>query len=115
MKKLLFVSLALAFVLAMFVPQAMAKGEKVEICHVTDYSDVTQNEYTMVVGHWISVSVNALPAHLAHGDFEFNPEAEPGNDIDDGPIIFGLTWSQIAANLGLSLAGADCAGFVIDF
>ena len=110
MKKLLFVCLALVFVLAMFVPQAMAKGEKIEFCHLTDSVDIVQNEWTFVVGHVISVSVNAAPAHEGHCDFEFAPEF----GIDEPSGLGPLTWGEVAENLGLGLGGVECAGFILD-
>jgi hypothetical protein len=109
MKKLLFVCLALVFVLAMFVPQGMAKNEKIEFCHATDFFDVPQNEWTLIVGHVIEVSIKALPAHFAHGDFVY----EDKYHIDE-LAIFGLTWRQVAENNGLDLEGVDCSGFVND-
>jgi hypothetical protein len=36
MKTLLIVCLALTLACAMFVPQVMAKGEKIEICHIIE-------------------------------------------------------------------------------
>lgn len=78
---------------------------KVDICHVTDSIDIG-NGWTLVVGHVINVSENAIDAHLAHGDTLIY------DDIDNGPIIFGLTWRQIAENLGLNTSGADSAAFV---
>ena len=91
---------------------AFAKGAKapakVEICHATDAFDVPTNEFTLIVGHVISVSEKAVDAHLAHGD------SAVINDIDDGPVIFGLTWRQVAENVGLSTAGANCAAFIVD-
>lgn len=92
-------------------PAFAAPAEKVEICHVTDSFDVLSNEWTEVVGHRINVSGNALSAHQAHGDFLYTDD----NDIDFGPVIFGLTWRQIAENNGLKLAGVDCSGFVADY
>lgn len=80
---------------------------KVSICHVTGSVDIEANQWTLVVGHVITVSENAVDAHVAHGD------TLQINDID-GPSIFNLTWRQVAENLGLSTAGADCAGFILD-
>ena len=72
MKKILFVSLALAFVLAMFVPQVMAKGEKKDVCHVLSANDTIPNfwgtEMTIYYGKVINVAASAVDAHLAHGD-----------------------------------------------
>lgn len=98
----------LGFVLS---PLAMAKSDKadkVTLCHATDLWDVPQNEWTVMVGHRITVSANAVDAHLAHGD-SLNV-----NDINAGPIIFGLTWLQIATNLGMNTEGATCAAFILD-
>lgn len=84
------------------------KADKVQICHATDSKDIEANQWTLIVGHVIEVSANAVDAHLAHGD------SSAINDIDDGPVIFGLTWRQVAENLGLNTAGANCAAFVLD-
>lgn len=111
MKKYIAGAIAGVALLANIVPALAAPAEKVEMCHVTDSFDVPQNEWTTVVGHRINVSGNALSAHQAHGDFVYAPT----NDIDYGPVIFGLTWRQIAENLGLNLEGVDCSGFVADF
>jgi len=93
------------------LPVLAGKASKVEICHTTDSLDVLQNEFTTVVGHRINISENALAAHQAHGDLVFTDD----NDIEYGPVIFGLTWRQVANNLGLNLEGVNCAGFVLDF
>ena len=112
MNKLIVISMVL--VLSMVALQASAaKMDKVEVCHVTDFNTLADtNPWTLVVGHWINVSGNSLVAHQAHGDFVYTTD---NNDIDFGPVIFGLTWRQVAINNGLQVAGADCAGFVHDF
>jgi len=119
MKKALAV-LVVGVALLMFVVPAFAGPvSKVTVCHVTDFFDIPQNAYTTVVGHWINVSENALPEHQSHGDFvDKEITGEDGlnvNDIDHGPVIFGLTWRQVATNNGLDLEGVNCAGFVLDF
>jgi hypothetical protein len=110
MNKLLFISLAMLFVSAMFVPQAMTKSHKVEYCHLTDWVDIPQNEWTLAVGHVISVSKNAARSHKSHNDFEFDQVF----GIDEPSIIDPLTWREVAEVLGLDLDGVECAGFVID-
>ena len=77
-------------VLAMFGASAMAAAflvfssasaataapdPKVTLCHI-DQDDVVEGEPTAVV---ISVSGNALDAHLAHGDWEVDLEADPAS------------------------------------
>jgi hypothetical protein len=66
--RLLFVAaLAAALIGAMLLPAtASAKADKVEICHRGD--DGTFKVHT--------VSDNALPAHLAHGDLVVSPDAD---------------------------------------
>ena len=114
MKHLIVVLCVVGFIVALPTSHVAfaKKADKVLICHVTDMFDIPQNEFTLVVGHVIEVSSNALEAHLAHGDI-LNPDPVL-NDIDYGPVIFGLTWRQIAENVGLNTAGADCAGFILD-
>jgi len=90
MKKLLFVSLASAFVLAMFVPQTMAgekvKAEekvKVDVCHIIAANDVIQfGPVELYFGKMNSISENAVDAHLGHGDFT----SFWGGDVAAGPI-----------------------------
>jgi len=81
---------------------------KVSICHATDSFDVPTNGWTQIVGHVITVSENAVDAHLAHGD------STVINSLDDS-CIFGLTWGQVAENNGLDMAGVNCSAFVPDF
>lgn len=84
----------------------------VDVCHATDFNTLADtNPFTQIVGHTVMVSENSLAAHQAHGDFLYTVN----NEIDFGPVIFGLTWRQIATNNGLKLAGVDCSGFVADF
>jgi hypothetical protein len=116
MKRLIVVLCVAAFIIALPMSHsAMAKRDliikKVLICHATDSFDILANEWTQIVGHVIEVSENAVDAHLAHGDALYTEE----NDLDYGPVIFGLTWRQIAENNGLNTAGAaDCSAFVLD-
>ena len=111
MKKTIVISLIIAFAFALSSSLAFAApAPKVEICHITDSVDIPQNEWTLVVGHTIEVSVNSAKGHIPHGDFLFTCM----NDIDYGPVIFGLTWRQIAENWNLKLSSVDCAGFVHD-
>ena len=110
MNKLLFICIALAFVCAMFVPQTIAKDRKVEFCHLTDWVDIPQNEWTLAVGHVISVSKNAARAHESHNEFEF----DPAFGIDEPSGLGPLTWREVAEIWGLDLDGVECAGFVFD-
>lgn len=113
-KKLIAGAMAGAALLAMAAPLMAEKPpevSKVEICHITDSWDIpAPNPFTTAIGQRISVSVNALPAHQAHGDFVYAPLFE----IDNDPIIFGLTWRQVAENNGLDTTDAECAGFIPD-
>ena len=85
-----------------------AKKVKVDICHVTDSVVVNLAGVSLVVGHVINVSENAVAAHLAHGDILAI------NDIDSaGPFNPNQTWRDIADIWGLSTAGANCAGFLV--
>lgn len=113
MKKLIAGAVAGAALFANVIPALAAPMPKVELCHTTDSFDVLANEWTLVVGHRVNVSENALLAHQAHGDFV--SVAGDNNDIGFGPVLGPLTWGQVATNLGLSLAGVECAGFVLDF
>jgi hypothetical protein len=110
MKKLLFISLAMLFVSAMFIPQAMTKSHKVEYCHLTDWVKIPQNEWTLAVGHVISMSKNAARSHKSHNDFEYNPVF----GIDEPSGIGPLTWREVAEVWGLDLDGVECAGFLVD-
>ncbi len=117
-KKLIAGAVAGAALLIMAAPLMAAKLPKVEICHVIDSFDIpAPNPWTTVVGRWINVNENSLPGHLGHGDFLWTDGIEGTgvkNDIDYGPVIFGLTWRQIAENNGLDTTDAECAGFVLD-
>jgi hypothetical protein len=114
MKRLIAVLCVVAFVVALPLSHVAAAGKgkgpapKVDICHATDAFDVPQNEFTVIVGHVITVSENAVDAHLAHGD------SLVINDIEDDSGIFGLTWRQVAENVGLSTAGANCGALIVD-
>ena len=85
-------------VLAMFGASAMAAAflifssataataappSKVTICHI-DQDDVVEGEPTSVV---ISVSENALDAHLAHGDWVIDPTLDPGSVDCAAPVV----------------------------
>jgi len=109
MKRLIVVLLVAAFIIALPMSHSAsaAKKAKVDICHATDSFVVPSNGVTLIVGHVINVSESAVDAHLAHGD------SLVINDIDDGPVIYGLTWRQVAENVGLSTAGANCAAFLV--
>ena len=61
-----------------------APDPKVTICHI-DQDDVVEGESTSVV---ISVSGNALDAHLAHGDWEVDLELDPASaDCAVPPVV----------------------------
>ena len=78
------------------------KLAKVDICHATD-SAALQSGGTLIVGHVINVSENAVDAHLAHGD------SLEINDIDDEGPWAGHSWRELAEWYGLNTAGANCA------
>lgn len=62
LKNISFVLGGLVFTLGLFLSISTVKaGEKVTICHLTQSQT---NKYV-----WITISVNALDAHLAKGDF----------------------------------------------
>ena len=60
-----------------------APDPKVTICHI-DQDDVVEGEPTAVV---ISVSGNALDAHLAHGDWVIDPTLDPGSADCAIPVV----------------------------
>jgi hypothetical protein len=71
MRRILLILAASALlVLALAVPAFSEPDEKVTICHNTDNNP-----------HEITVSENAVPAHLKHGDIL---GACPDDDNDDG-------------------------------
>lgn len=77
---------------------------KVDICHATDSADLPDGG-TLIVGHVINVSENAVDAHLNHGD------SLSFSGLDDlGPG--GLPWGEVAESYGLNLAGANCAALL---
>ena len=90
-----------------FAGKTEGKPVKVDICHVTDSVVVNDAGVSLVVGHVINVSENAVDAHVAHGDILAI------NGLDDGPGgWFGdMTWAEIAEVWELNMAGANCAGF----
>ena len=50
---------------------AFARQHKVTICHITDQEETVDpvlGPGVIVTGHEITISENALDAHLAHGD-----------------------------------------------
>jgi hypothetical protein len=65
MMRALLVLLAPVIVMIAFAASALGAGHagKVDVCHWADHKYVE-----------ISISVNALPAHLAHGDVEVDVE-----------------------------------------
>ena len=71
MKKLLQIGVAVIIASAMFVSQTTAaKNDKVDICHVISANDVILflGVLNLHFGKVISISGNAVDAHLAHGD-----------------------------------------------
>ncbi len=85
------------------------KPVKVDVLHRTDSAVVNAAGVSLIVGHMISVSENAVAAHLAHGD---SLGAAPLDDAIGG--WFGaMTWRQVADIWGLSTAGATHASFVL--
>lgn len=89
-----------------FAGKPEGKPVKVDICHVTDSVVVNAAGVSLVVGHVINVSENAVDAHVAHGDILAI------NDIDSaGPFNPLQSWRDIAVIWNLNTAGANCAGF----
>jgi hypothetical protein len=112
MKRLIILLCVLVFIVALPLSHAIAgKGPapKVDICHATDSAVVNDAGVSLVVGHVINVSENAVAAHLAHGD------TLAISGLDDGPGgWFGdMTWGEIADVWGLNTTKANCAGFVL--
>jgi hypothetical protein len=74
MKNLLYVSMAFAFASAMVGAQAkpvLDNNVKVDVCHIIAANDVIPfgpEPVMLYFGKVISVSENAVDAHLAHGD-----------------------------------------------
>lgn len=60
MKKLIIASAVAAVMLASALPVFAGPAPKVDICHVPPGNPAN--------AHTITVSENAIPAHLAHGD-----------------------------------------------
>ncbi len=103
MKKLLFVSLAMVFVFAMFIPQATAvQEEKVAVCHVIAANVVISfGPVKLYFGKEIQVAESALEAHLAHGDFDSFWGANTEPDSSTGPI-------NAFREAGAKLPAANC-------
>ena len=101
MKRLLILLCVVGFLTALPLSHvAVAKKPKpvkVEICHATDSVELPGIGF--ITGHVISVSENALDAHLAHGD------AELYFPIDE--------FSIFVEQLGLNTVGADCFGVIL--
>ena len=55
-----------------------AKPAKVKLCHITNVEYDVDDNVVLEEGHVIHVSVNAEPAHRAHGDYGGNPDI-PGD------------------------------------
>ncbi len=113
MKRLIILLCVVAFLVALPMSHmAFAKKAKVkvDICHATDFKVGlgADGNVTLIVGHVINVSENAVAAHLAHGD------STVINDIDSGPVYKNLTWRQVADNLGLDTTDANCAAYLVD-
>jgi hypothetical protein len=107
MKKLLFATLILVFILALFVPQIMAKSKKpkkekpikVEICHIIETNDVIPiiAGNTLYFGKVIEVSEETLITHLKRGDYS---EFWAGEEAA-GPI-------NLFREAGANLPAANC-------
>ena len=92
----------------MFSHEAFAKKKakkspvKVDICHATA-STPLESGGTLIIGHVITVSENAVPAHLAHGD------STDFGGLDDEGAWAGHTWGELAEWYGLDLTDTNCA------
>ena len=110
MKRLIVVLCVVSVLVALsFSHEAMAKKGgvpakpvKVAICHATDGSPLMSGG-TLIVGHVINVSENAVPAHLAHGD------SATFSALDDPGPWAGHTWGELAEWYELDLEGVNCA------
>ncbi len=102
MRRLVVLAIAVAMLMTVAVGIATAtppdKVAKVEVCHVTGASDITNGGLnparTFAWGIIIEVSAKAVEAHLAHGDrVPFYTEAnEPGwSALHGAAIRDGLT------------------------
>ncbi|MHC4500605.1 MAG: hypothetical protein ACYS21_16020 [Planctomycetota bacterium] len=112
MKRLLIVLCVVGFLATLSLSHSVLakppedKPAKVLVCHVTDSVVVNAADVSLVVGHVINVSENAVDAHVAHGDILAI------NDIDSaGPFSPLQSWRDIAVIWNLNTAGANCAGF----
>ena len=108
MKRLIVVLCVVGFIVALpmshlaFAGKPEGKPVKVDICHATD-SAAMMSGGTLIIGHVINVSENAVDAHLAHGD------SLEINDIDDEGPWAGHSWRELAEWYELNTAGANCA------
>ena len=93
--------LGVTAVVMLLASVAMAKQEKVDVCHVPPDNPAN--------AHTINVSPNAVPDHLAHGD----TLAIAGLDEGPGGWFGDMTWADIADVWELNMAGADCGAFVL--
>lgn len=76
MKRLLYAVLILAMLMSVFAVTAYAAKDKVDVCHVRGNG---------MVG-LITIALNALPAHLAHGDFLPNEAGECNVEPPGSPV-----------------------------
>ena len=85
MKKKLALAVGVAFIVGMtYGALSLRAGEKAKVCHVTGNGRA----------HVIEISVNAVPAHIAHGDSVLDDDttlehgdpcdANSGSDSDSG-------------------------------
>jgi hypothetical protein len=101
MKKLICIAAALPFVIAGFAPNAMARGDKEEVCHILAANDIVYNFVNsgndLHFGQVRNISSKAVNAHVAHGDATlfFEPPSSTG------PI-------NVFREAGVKLPAADC-------
>lgn len=93
MKRFFIILLVVVFIAAIPLSHnlmAKAKAEKVRLCHITHLTE-DGNGYTVHMGHVIVVSINAAPAHCAHGDHDIPTADKKAGD----PCGWNMKWGSI--------------------